>query len=84
MIHQEIQAALAAVCAADDAWQAELERQFGRQSCNARYDDRGRGAEGSNMRELYEARNEAWHVWDRKRSEGHRIEMEAWNARRRA
>lgn len=28
--------------AADDAWQAELVRIYGRQACNARYDARGK------------------------------------------
>jgi hypothetical protein len=47
--------------AADAAWQAELDRLFPDIS-NARYRDFGRGAPGTKLRELYEAKKTAGEV----------------------
>ena len=43
---------------ADDAWQAELVRLFGKQAGDKRYAAEGKGAEGSELRRLYEAKRE--------------------------
>lgn len=51
--------ATAAFIAADDAWQQELARCFGRSACIARYDDTGMGEPGSKLRYLYTARDTA-------------------------
>lgn len=44
---------------ADDAWSAALQAEFGRRAGDARYRPEGRGAEGSNLRACYEAREAA-------------------------
>lgn len=49
---------------ADDYWQAELVRTFGRDACNARYEKRGRGAPGSKLSDLYVAREYARQYWE--------------------
>jgi len=49
--------------AADDAWGAELRRVFGKDACNARYLPRGKGAEGSDLRRLHNAREAARLAW---------------------
>jgi hypothetical protein len=43
---------------ADDAWQAELVRLFGKQAGDKRYSPEGKGAEGSELRRLYNAKRE--------------------------
>jgi hypothetical protein len=43
---------------ADDAWQAELVRQFGKKAGDIRYTEEGKGVEGSELRRLYEAKRE--------------------------
>lgn len=48
--------------AADDAWQIELDRVCAR-TANARYTEEGKGAPGSKLRRLYDARMEAKRVW---------------------
>jgi hypothetical protein len=48
---------------ADDAWSLELRRVFGNKSGDARYQDKGKGEEGSELRRLYEARMLAQSVW---------------------
>lgn len=48
---------------ADDAWGDELRRVFGKRSAEARYTSLGIGAEGSNLRRLYEARQAARAAW---------------------
>lgn len=50
-------------CAADDAWQAELERVFGGNASLARYQPRGCGEPGTKLRRLYEARTAAMAAW---------------------
>jgi hypothetical protein len=47
---------------ADDAWQAEINRVFGKKS-NARYLDIGKGESGTVLRSLYEARMAAKAAW---------------------
>lgn len=50
---------------ADDAWSAELQRVFGKNAGQARYESRGKGAEGSELRRLHDARDAvrvAWHL----------------------
>lgn len=50
---------------ADDAWSAELVRLFGSNSGQARYEPRGRGDTGSQLRQLHdrrEAARAAWHA----------------------
>lgn len=57
--------ALPAFQAADDAWDAELRRLFKDAACMARYQERGRGPEGSELRRLYDAKHAArarWHA----------------------
>lgn len=48
---------------ADDAWGAELRRVFGNRSAEARYTSLGSGAEGSKLRQLFEARETARRAW---------------------
>lgn len=48
---------------ADDAWSAELVRVFGNDSGTARYQPRGKGAEGSTLRKLHDAREAAREAW---------------------
>jgi hypothetical protein len=47
---------------ADDAWQTEIDRVFGKKS-NARYTDLGKGEPGTVLRSLYEARMTARAEW---------------------
>jgi hypothetical protein len=47
--------------AADKAWQAELNRRFGRDGCNARYEKRGRGEPGSDLARAHDAWQTAMH-----------------------
>jgi hypothetical protein len=52
--------------AADDAWQAELVRQFGKQAGNKRYTKEGKGEPGSELRRLHDTFrecNDAWHAY---------------------
>lgn len=49
---------------ADDVWQAELENEFGDDACDARYDERGHGIEGTALRRAYEAREAARIAWE--------------------
>jgi hypothetical protein len=48
---------------ADDAWSAELVLTFGKSAGQARYEARGRGAEGSELRRLHDAREAARAAW---------------------
>jgi hypothetical protein len=48
---------------ADDAWSAELQRQFGRNAGQARYEVRGKGEEGSELRRLHDLRMTAQAAW---------------------
>ena len=48
-----IHAAYYAFQAADDAWSAELQKQFGRNAGDIRYTPRGRGEPGSKLAELH-------------------------------
>jgi hypothetical protein len=48
---------------ADDAWSAELVKVFGKQSGQARYEPRGKGNEGSKLRQLHDAREAARVAW---------------------
>ena len=49
--------------AADDAWGAELRRVFGKDAGQARYEPRGKGADGSALRRLHDARDAARLAW---------------------
>lgn len=55
--------AFAATLAAEDAWQAEMVRRFGRDACNARYLPKGKGEEGSPLRQLHDALVAARTAW---------------------
>jgi hypothetical protein len=48
---------------ADDAWSAEITRIFGKNACQARYEPRGKGEEGSQLRRLHNARELARATW---------------------
>lgn len=48
---------------ADDAWQVELVRVFGKNAGQARYEVRGRGNEGSELRRLHDTREAARMRW---------------------
>lgn len=50
---------------ADDAWSAELHRVFGNDAGQARYEPRGTGEPGTELRRLYEARTAARAAWHR-------------------
>ena len=54
----------AALQSADDAWQDQLVTAFGSQAGDARYDERGRGEEGTPLRAAYEAREAARIKWE--------------------
>ncbi|MGH6718762.1 MAG: hypothetical protein ACREER_05540, partial [Alphaproteobacteria bacterium] len=56
--------AMAEFQAADDAWSAELGRQFGRESGDVRYQSRGKGDVGSALRALYDAFHAKRRVWE--------------------
>ncbi len=56
-------AELPAFQAADDAWSAELKKTFGKDAGQARYEPRGKGADGSALRRLHEAREAARVAW---------------------
>lgn len=43
---------------ADDAWHAELVKQFGKQAGDKRYTKEGKGEAGTELRRLYEAWSE--------------------------
>jgi len=50
---------------ADDRWAEELQRKFGKDAGQARYEPRGKGEEGSELRRLHdlrEAARSAWHL----------------------
>ena len=50
---------------ADDAWQAELVRVFGKDAGTARYQDRGKGEPSSILRKLHDdvvTTRDAWHA----------------------
>jgi hypothetical protein len=57
-------AAQIAFAEADDAWQAELEKTFGKGAGDARYDERGRGQKGTPLRAAYDAREAARTPWE--------------------
>lgn len=48
---------------ADDAWTAEVRRVFGRDAGTARYQLRGKGDEGSELRRLHDNREAARAAW---------------------
>lgn len=48
---------------ADDAWGTELQRIFGKHAGDARYTDKGKGLEGSELRRLHDAREAARIAW---------------------
>jgi len=50
--------------AADDAWDAELVRVFGADSCEARYEKRGRGSFDDRLGVLFLARDKARMAWE--------------------
>lgn len=50
---------------ADDAWQAEIVRLFGRPDAgDVRYKKAGRGESGSELRRLHDARMAAMFTWE--------------------
>jgi hypothetical protein len=60
-----IRTTLAAFQAADDAWQAELSRVWGKNAGDIRYTPYARGDAGTELRRLYEARMTASNAWCR-------------------
>lgn len=50
--------------AADAAWFAELERRFGNDACNARYERRGMGTSEDDLGRLFLARDKARMAWE--------------------
>ncbi len=46
----------AAAIAADDAWSAELRRQFGKRAGDVRYTKVGKGEPGTELRRLHDAK----------------------------
>lgn len=53
-----------AFAAADKAWSAELERVFGRDAGTARYQPRGKGEDGSELRRLHDAFTATRIAWE--------------------
>jgi hypothetical protein len=47
---------------ADDAWQSELVRVFGKSAGDKRYTKEGKGEEGSELRRLHDAFRECQHA----------------------
>lgn len=47
----------------DDLWQIELEKAFGKDAGQARYEYRGQGEPGTPLRLAYEARKAAHEKW---------------------
>ena len=62
MAHPQIKLYIRALTA-DGAWMNALEAQFGRDALKARYSADGRGAPGSDLRALYEAKLAADRDW---------------------
>ncbi len=60
MAEKQIGQAFKLFADADAAWDAQLVAAFGSRSGDARYDERGRGQDGSPLRAAYEARMEAF------------------------
>jgi len=56
---------LRAFQAADDAWDAELVRLYGRSAGQARYEALGIGEDGSELRRLFHERCAAMAAWHR-------------------
>jgi hypothetical protein len=54
-----------AALATDKAWQAELERVFGKRAGDMRYTKEGKGTEGGTLRAVYNARRMAQEAWYR-------------------
>jgi hypothetical protein len=50
---------------ADDAWSAELTKKFGKDAGQARYELRGRGEDGSDLRRTYTAREACRVAWEK-------------------
>ena len=48
---------------ADDAWSLELQRIFGKDAGDARYQKRGEGEQGSVLHCLYATRHLAYLIW---------------------
>lgn len=48
---------------ADNAWSAELQRQFGKRAGDVRYTSVGEGAKGSTLRTLYDAFRATTDAW---------------------
>ncbi len=48
----------------DDAWSAELQRLFGNRAGDVRYTLQGKGDPGSDLRRLYDARENARRAYD--------------------
>ena len=57
-------AARAAFGAADDAWQRELERVFGKRAGDARYRPEGKGEDGSMLRFFHDQRMRLFYAHD--------------------
>ena len=55
----------AAFIAADDAWQTELNRRFGPEAYQARYEKRGRGSFDDDLGRAFLARDKARMIWER-------------------
>jgi len=51
--------------AADDAWMVELVRTFGNKAGQARYEERGKGLEGTPLRQLHDEREFMRVAWYR-------------------
>jgi hypothetical protein len=60
--------------AADDAWQAELVRLFGKQAGDKRYTNEGKGEPGSELRRLHDAFRDCGHAVG-----AYRMSMDACN-----
>jgi hypothetical protein len=48
----------------DQAWSAELQRLFGKRAGDVRYTKQGKGAPGTALRAIYEAREAADIAWN--------------------
>jgi hypothetical protein len=49
--------------AADHAWSTELQRIYGPDACDARFEARGQGVSGSALRRAYNRRADAYQRW---------------------
>lgn len=69
---------------AERAWSAELSAQFGRHAGDVRYTPAGRGADGTHLRRLHDARDAARIAWEVARADLERAIIQKKNREQQA